>query len=72
MKQEKQGEDGDGAQLVHGLNFLKQVLVKETKPFNAMVYVWHRPGIPKSLMVCPYSKGGKKKSFFLKIRMASH
>lgn len=37
------GEGGDGAQLVHGLNLLNQVLVKETKPFNVMGHVWHRP-----------------------------
>lgn len=45
----KGGEDGEGAQLVHGLNLLKQVLVKDTKPFNVMGYVWYIPGIPKCL-----------------------
>lgn len=32
----KRGENGDGAQLVHGLDVLKQVLVKETKPLNVI------------------------------------
>lgn len=46
MKWEKQGEDGDEDQPVHGLNLLKRVLVKETKPPNVMGYVWHTPSMP--------------------------